>query len=91
MSVTFDVSHPPMFWLKALASENIPLILITLDVSQLLISWLKVYATANMFTVLVTLDVSQKPISELKELLFMKRALMSVTRVVHKFTFPLFI
>ena len=42
--VTFDVFHEPMFWLKADAEENIPLIFVTFDVFQVEMFWLKVGA-----------------------------------------------
>ena len=38
ISVTLDVSHPPIFWLKAAAFANMDVIFVTLDVSQYPIS-----------------------------------------------------
>ena len=48
MSVTEEVSHPPMSWLKANASANMPCMLVTEEVSHPLMSWLKAFASENM-------------------------------------------
>ena len=60
--------QPDKFWLKVVASLNIPYILVTLLTSQAPISWLNDCALPNIRFIYVTLLTTQEPISWLKAL-----------------------
>ena len=65
ISVTCDVSHLPIFWLKKDADSNIPYIFVILEVFHELMIWLNAEAEANIFFALDTLDKSQLEMSPL--------------------------
>ena len=63
VSCSVAVFQLPMFWLKAVASSNIPPMNCTKAVFQLPMSWLKPLTDRNMRYVEVTLAVFQLPMS----------------------------
>jgi len=66
MVVIFEVSHPPISWLKTTASIKVFSKVVTEAVSHILMSWLNFDALTKVACIVVIFEVSHPPISWLK-------------------------